>query len=50
MAFDKELIGDRYNEPERYVFKCIRKIYEELNDEQKEFVFTTLLNDHLSIE
>lgn len=49
-AFDKELIGDRYNEPERYVFKCIRKIYEELNDEQKEFVFTTLLNDHLSIE
>ena len=49
-AFDPALIGDRYNEPSRYIFKCIRKIYQELNDEQKEFVFTTLLNNHLSIE
>ena len=49
-AFEPSLISNRYNNIDRYIFKCIRKIYEELNDEQKEFVFSTLLNNHLSVE
>ena len=49
-AFDSNVIKDRYNNISKYAFKCIKKIYEELSDDAKEFVFGKLLNNHDSIE
>ena len=49
-AFDPNLIKNRYNKPGRYAYDCMCAIYDELNDEDKEFVYSKLLNNHDSIE
>ena len=48
--FDPDLIQNPQDNPGRYAYNCISAIYDELNDKDKEYVFTKLLNDHNSLE